>query len=193
MEPNKGVRAEYCCFLMLPRHGSPSGLHPFVSIRKRCASSLALIFVITIASTAFAQVAADAQSKVWSAQWITVPGVPERDEVILHFRKPVEISQLGEHFVVDVSADNQFIFFVNGQRVGNGPSHGNLAHWRYETYDIAPFLHRGKNLLAATVWNFGAHAAIAQMSERVGFLLHGNGASASAVDTNSSWHVERDC
>src|SRR5207302_237117 len=49
-----------------------------------------------------------------------------------------------------------------------------------------------KNLFAATVWNFGAHAAIAQMSERVGFLLHGNGASASAADTNSSWQVERD-
>ena len=126
MEPNKGVRAEYCYFLMLPRRGSPTGRHPFVSIRKRCASSLALIFVITIAPTAFAQVAADAQSKVWSAQWITVPGVPERDEVILHFRKPVEISQLGEHFVVDVSADNQFILFVNGQRVGNGPA---MATW----------------------------------------------------------------
>ncbi|MFL6437827.1 MAG: alpha-L-rhamnosidase C-terminal domain-containing protein [Terriglobales bacterium] len=161
-------------------------------MRKKCNLSLALIFAFATASAALAQVAADAHSKVWRAQWITASGVPERDEVVLNFRKIVEIPRPSEHFVVNVSADNQFIFFVNGQRVGNGPSRGDLAHWRYETYDIAPFLRLGSNLLAARVWNFGAHAAIAQMSERVGFLLHGDGDSESAADTNSSWQVERD-
>jgi len=45
----------------------------------------------------------------------------------------------------------------------------------------APLLHAGKNTLAATVWHFGTHAAIAQMSERTGFLLHGAGAAESIV------------
>src|SRR5262249_6698258 len=31
-----------------------------------------------------------------------------------------------------------------------------------------------------------------QMSERVGFLLHGHGEPESAADTNSSWQVERE-
>ena len=191
MEQIEDVRAGYRYCLMLPRHISAE-LRSFVSIYKRCAFLVAPLLAFATPSTAFAQVAADAHSKVWSAQWITAPGVPERDEVVLYFRKIVEIPQPGEHFVVDVTADNQFIFFVNGQRVGNGPSRGDLAHWRYETYDIAPFLRQGKNVLAATVWNFGTHAAIAQMSERVGFLLHGNGESESAADTNSSWQAERE-
>lgn len=179
-------------YLMPARSGSTLRLCPLLSLRKTCTVSLLLIFAVATASAVFAQVAADAQSRIWTAQWITAPGVPERDEVVLHFRKIVEIPQKGDHFVVDVSADNQFLFFVNGQRVGNGPSRGDLSHWRYETYDIAPFLRQGKNIFAATVWNFGTHAAIAQMSERVGFLLHGNGDSERAADTNSSWQVERD-
>lgn len=191
MEPHEDVRAEYSYWLTVPRCRSSARLHPFVSICKLWVFALALAVGFATASTS-AQVANDTHRRVWSTQWITAPGVPERDEVVLHFRKIVEIPQLGEHFVVDLSADNQFIFFVNGERVGNGPSRGDLAHWRYETYDIAPFLRKGKNILAATVWNFGTHAAIAQMSERVGFLLHGNGDSESAVDTNSSWQVERE-
>jgi len=179
-------------YLTLPRSSSTFRMCLFGSMRKPCTLLLFLIFPVVTASGVFAQVATDAQSRIWTAQWITAPGVPERDEVVLHFRKIVEIPQPGEHFVVDVSADNQFLFFVNGQRVGNGPSRGDLAHWRYETYDIAPLLRQGKNVLAATVWNFGTHAAIAQMSERVGFLLHGKGESESAADTNSSWQVERD-
>jgi alpha-L-rhamnosidase len=179
-------------YLMLPRGGSMFRLCPLVSMRKTYSLSLFLIFAVVAPSTVFAQTGADAHSKIWSAQWITAPGVPERDEVVLHFRKIVEIPQPTEHFVVDVSADNQFLFFVNGQRVGNGPSRGDLAHWKYETYDIAPFLRQGKNIFAAIVWNFGTHASIAQMSERVGFLLHGHGEAESAADTNSSWQVERD-
>jgi hypothetical protein len=65
-----------------------------------------------------------------------------------------------------------------------------LAHWRYETYDIAPLLRAGKNTLAAIVWNFGKHAAVAQMSDRVGFLLHGAGETERAGDTNVTWDVE---
>jgi len=88
---------------------------------------------------------------------------------------------------VNVSADNQFILYVNGRETGRGPSRADLAHWRFETYDIAPLLHAGKNTLAALVWHFGTHAAIAQMSERTGFLLHGAGDAERAADTNATW------
>jgi alpha-L-rhamnosidase len=134
----------------------------------------------------------DADKKHWKAQWITAPGVAERDNVVLHFRKVVELSSAANKFVVDVSADNQFILYVNGNEAGRGPSRADLGHWRYETYDIGPLLHVGKNILAAMVWHFGTHAAIAQMSERAGFLLHGEGEAESAADTNASWDVEQE-
>jgi len=139
-----------------------------------------------------AQVSADHPNKLWKAQWVSAPGVPQRDEVVLHFRKVIDVSELQPHFYVDVSADNQFIFQVNQRRVGSGPSRGDLAHWRYETYDLGPFLRTGKNVLAATVWNFGTRAAIAQMSNRVGFLVHGHGDAERVADTDASWDVEEE-
>jgi len=131
-----------------------------------------------------------ATEKHWSAQWITAARAGERDEAVLHFRKAIELAAVPEHFAVNVSADNQFILYVNGREAGRGPSRGDLAHWRYETYDIAPMLRAGKNTLAAIVWNFGKHAAIAQISDRTGFLLHGAGEAEGLVDTNATWEVE---
>src|SRR5690348_7769926 len=117
MEPGEDLPGGYGYCLVYPKRGSTWCLCPLVSLHRRCTLSLALIFAFATAYAAFAQVAADAHSKVWSAQWITAPDVPERDEVVLHFRKIVETPQPREHFVVHVSADNQFMFFVNGQRV----------------------------------------------------------------------------
>ncbi len=107
-----------------------------------------------------------APEKHWSAHWITAVGAGQRDEAVLHFRKTIELAGVPEHFVVHVSADNQFILYVNGREAGRGPSRGDLAHWRYETYDIAQMLHAGKNTLAAIVWNFGKHAAMERRSDR---------------------------
>ena len=137
-------------------------------------------------------VAQEPGEKRWKAQWITAAGVPERDAVVLHFRKSIDLAQAAQHFVVNVSADNQFIFYVNGKEAGRGPSRSDLGHWRYETYDIGPLLQAGRNTLAATVWHWGTHAAVAQMSERTGFLLHGAGAAESIADTNASWDVEEE-
>jgi len=128
----------------------------------------------------------------WKAQWITAAGAAERDFAVLHFRKVVELAEKPGKFVVHASADNQFILYVNGQEAGRGPSRADLAHWRYETYDIGPLLHAGRNVLAATVWHFGTHAAVAQISERTGFLLHGATEAERAADTDASWDVEEE-
>jgi hypothetical protein len=156
-------------------------------------TSLLLFLMVAFlagSSCALAQTSADHQATLWKAQWITAPDAPQRDEVVLHFRKVIELSAPPQHFYVDVSADNQFIFYVNQQRVGTGPSRSDLAHWRYETYDLGPFLRSGKNVLAATVWNFGTHAAIAQMSDRTAFLVHGQSDAERMADTNATWDVE---
>ena len=139
-----------------------------------------------------AQVAPDLLNKVWTAQWITCPDASERDPFVFHFRKVLELQQPPEHFIVHVSADNQFLLYVNQQRVGTGPARGDLAHWRFETYDLGPLLHSGRNILAATVWAFGTHSALAQISDRAGFLLQGDGATERAVNTNESWQAEQE-
>ncbi|HVO57901.1 MAG TPA: family 78 glycoside hydrolase catalytic domain [Dongiaceae bacterium] len=133
-----------------------------------------------------------AAQKPWTAQWITAPEAPERDFVVLHFRKVIELSQAPKEFRIDVSADNQFLLCVNGQEAGRGPSRDDLGHWRYETLDISAFLHSGQNFLSATVWHYGTRAAVAQISERAGFLVHGHSDAERAADTDATWEVEQE-
>lgn len=148
--------------------------------------------ILFLSLLGWAQVSTDPATPRWKAQWISAADVPQKDQAVLHFRKVIEIAAVPEHFYVDVSADNQFLFHVNQKRVGTGPSHGDLGHWRYETYDLAPFLRTGKNVLAATVWNFGTNAPIAQMTDRIGFLLHGQSPAQNAADTDATWDVEEE-
>jgi len=141
---------------------------------------------------AAAQTSSETSKQMWTAQWITSPHGPQRDVSVLHFRKVVEILQVPEHFRVHVSADNQFVLYVNQQRVGIGPAHSDLNHWKYETYDLAPFLHGGRNVLAATVWNFGVLTPLLQISDRIGFVLHGESEAGRVADTGPSWEVEEE-
>ena len=164
------------------RRGARNLLLPFVSC----------VLLLTCAIAASAQLAPEARKGMWRAQWITSAGPLQRDSVVLRFRKIVEIDRVPEHFLIRVSADNQFIFYANQQEVGRGPAHGDVAHWKYETYDLAPLLHAGRNELAATVWNFGVLSPVAQMSDRTGFLLCGETDSERIADTNASWEVEEE-
>ncbi len=141
---------------------------------------------------ASAQLPAEALKGVWHAQWITSADAPQRDAVVLHFRKVFDLSEVPQHFPVRVSADNRFILFVNQHEVGRGPAVSDLAHWKYESYDLAPLLHQGQNELAATVWNFGALSELAQISDRTGFVLAAENDAQRAVDTDATWEVEED-
>jgi len=162
------------------------------NMRTHPALSALVVLGLLFSPDALAQRPPEVMRYIWSAHWITSPDSPQRDQVVLHFRKVLELEQKPEHFVVEVSADNQFIFYVNQQWVGAGPARSDLPHWRYETYDIAPMLHPGKNVLAAVVWNFGVLTPMAQISDRTGFLLHGSTDAERIADTDETWEVEQE-
>lgn len=136
--------------------------------------------------------APDPPQRMWHAFWITHPTAPLREPIVLHFRRDLNLAALPASYIVRVSADNRFILYVNGQRVGDGPARGDLTHWRYERYDLAPYLRPGKNLIAATVWNFGVYAPIAQMSDRTAFLLESEATGEEGISTPRGWVVETD-
>ena len=128
----------------------------------------------------------------WKAQWISHPTAALKEPITLHFKKSIEVASVPAHYKVHVSADNRFVLYLNGQRVGDGPARGDLTHWRYETFDLAPMLKAGENTLAATVWNFASYAPVAQFTDRTAFLMEGYSAAEDAVNTNASWWVEEE-
>ena len=134
----------------------------------------------------------DPPQREWHASWVTHPTAPLREPIVLHFRRALDLPSAPSAYPVRVSADNRFILYVNGQRVGDGPARGDLAHWRYERFDLAPYLHTGPNLITATVWNFGVYAPIAQMSDRTAFLLESEMTGKAAISTPDGWLVEEE-
>lgn len=132
----------------------------------------------------------DAAHRVWHASWVTHPTAPLREPLVLHFRRSVNLATAPASYIVRVTADNRFLLYVNGRRVGDGPARGDLGHWRYERFDIAPYLHPGRNLVTATVWNWGIFAPLAQMSDRTAFLLESEATGAEGISTPESWQVE---
>jgi hypothetical protein len=126
--------------------------------------------------------------------------VPGDSFTVFHARRTFELSSKPARFVVHVSADNRYRLYVNGEdvaylyaNVSSGPQRSDVAHWRYETIDLAPYLRRGRNVLAALVWNWGAARPVAQFSNRTGFLLQGDSqVEAALVNTGTGWKVLRD-
>jgi hypothetical protein len=130
----------------------------------------------------------------WKASWVTHPTAPLREPIVLHFRRTLTLAAAPSSYVVRVSADNRFILYVNGHRAGDGPARGDLTHWRYERFDLAPLLKAGENLITATVWNFGVYAPVAQMTDRTAFLLEseatGDASISTSVSKSGGWMVE---
>ena len=160
--------------------------------------------------------AAIAQSDA-SQGWIShAEAGPAVRPIVLHFRRAVTLSAKPRSYPVRVTADNRFVLIVNGTRVAAGPSTGDIAHWREESIDLAPYLKRGDNVVAATVWNgvqplkapvnatpekiaaaqgaalFTNTAPLFQQSVATGFRLIGEGPAAPISSDQPGWRVKRD-
>ena len=158
----------------------------------RYLSAVAALLLSSAFLSAQNPVQPDPAQRTWHAAWVTHPTAPLREPLVLHFRRTVDLAAVPASYLVRVSADNRFILYVNGQRVGDGPARGDLTHWRYERFDLAPYLKSGQNLITATVWNFGVYAPIAQMSDRTAFLLESDATGEASISTPKGWLVEEE-
>lgn len=158
---------------------------------KRILLLLCITLMLSLLSTAQV-INPDILQKVWKAQWIQADASAPHAYGVYHFRKTIQLDAVPAHFVVHVSADNRYKLYVNGQMVSLGPARADLFHWNFETVDIAPYLKQGKNVLASLVWNFGDLRQEAQISLQTAFILQGNTAAESIVNTDNSWKCIKD-
>lgn len=130
----------------------------------------------------------DLLEKPWAARWISYPGASNNDYGIYHFRKSFNLKEIPSSMIIHVSADNRYKLFVNGNLASLGPARGDVYNWNFETVDISKFLCKGKNVLAAVVWNYGDKKPVAQMSlNKTGFILQGNSERDTIINTDNRW------
>lgn len=124
----------------------------------------------------------------WPAHWIKASDGSTNGYGVYHFRKVFELDSKPSKFVVHVSADNRYKLYINGELVSLGPARADVYNWPFETVDIAPYIKKGKNVLAAVVWNYGEHLPVAQISfYKTGFILQGDSELEQEVNTNTTW------
>ncbi len=127
----------------------------------------------------------------WNSMWITHPGIDEAAYGLIHFRNTFELDEVPETFIIHVSGDNRYRLYVNGTEAGYGPQLSDMRHWRYESYDIAPLLREGKNVVAAEVMNWGIERSYGIISFKTAFLLQGHSENETFLNTTweSDWKV----
>ncbi len=126
-------------------------------------------------------------TEVWNAAWINMPDSKPHDYGVYHFRKTFVLDEKRQQFIVHVSADNRYKLYVNDSLVSFGPAKGDLYHWNFETVDIASYLNKGKNIIAAVVWNFGEEKPVWQISYQTAFILQGDTKAEEIINTDTSW------
>ncbi len=153
---------------------------------------LLCIFLLAYMSS-FTQVNnTDSTDKLWKANWISLPGIEANEYGVYYFRKNIELNLPPESFPIHVSADNRYKLYVNEKLVSLGPARGDLLHWNYETVDLAPYLHLGKNVVAAQVWNEGEYRAEGHLSLKTAFILQGGTTESEVLNTNETWKCIQD-
>lgn len=145
------------------------------------------LFVLLLCLPAAFAINRDLLYHSWPAKWCWPAGADPYNYGVYHFRKTFELKSVPEKFLIHVTADNRYQLYVNGERVAWGPARGDLFHWRYESVDIAQWLRPGRNVLAAVVWNDGRYRAVAQISNRTGLLVQGDGEAEQVVNTPGGW------
>ncbi|HLX90592.1 MAG TPA: alpha-L-rhamnosidase N-terminal domain-containing protein, partial [Puia sp.] len=162
-----------------------------MTIKQSLLAAIAILVFYSVKSQAPSP-AARWENGFWHARWIAFSERGGNDFGVFHFRKTITLPDKPESFVINISADNRYRLFVNGISVCTGPARSDLANWNFETIDIAPFLHKGENIIAATVWNFGEYRPYSQISYQTAFIIQGNTEKEFIINTNKTWKAIQD-
>jgi alpha-L-rhamnosidase len=62
----------------------------------------------------------------------------------------------------DITVDGRYLLFVNGAQIGRGPVRCSPLAQRFDTYDLAPHLRSGRNVVAVLVHTYGVDTEVAR-------------------------------
>lgn len=122
-----------------------------------------------------------------SARWIW-PGLPNYD---LHnryalFRRTFRLDKLPRRAPAAITADQSYRLCVNGQPVCSGPARGRQESWPFDQIDLAPWLRRGRNVIAVRVHHPGC-GTFSYVSRDCAGLLFALRAGALRLVSDDAW------
>jgi alpha-L-rhamnosidase len=105
-----------------------------------------------------------------AAHWIWLDDDPLARNVLGQFRRAFTLDAPPAAAQLHISADSRYLLHVNGERIGYGPARAYHFHYEYDTYDLAPYLRAGSNVIAVEVSHWG-EGTFHQQVGRAGLLV----------------------
>ena len=131
------------------------------------------------------------QPITWQAEycWSAARGGPGL--TVRQFRLAFTLEVVPETLLIHVTADSRYKLHVNGVLLGRGPLKGTLGTYHVETYELAPHLGPGGNVLAAEVRWYGENTPMSEVHAcQPGWLVHAP--AAAHLATPGDWRVRVD-
>ena len=91
----------------------------------------------------------------WKASWIWHQDDPQKKNIYVHFRKAFQIPSRPDEAIIHITADTEYMLWVNGVDIGRGPVLSDPRWQPYDTHDIAQFLQAGENIIAVLCYYYG--------------------------------------
>lgn len=183
-------------------------------IRFLLAAFFPVLFAMIVTTSDAATATAPDPQVDWQAQWIwQAEDGPSNAWVA--FRKTVQVDEVPEKVIANISADSKYWLWINGEMVvfegsvARGPSpakpwkrvkemwelppEAKPSNTWYEEVDITPHLKPGENTIAVLVWYWGneTHKGTHIDSGKGGFLFQADIGGKKLI-SDQSWKVKAD-
>lgn len=126
------------------------------------------------------------------ARWIWPEGeVWDLTNGYAQFRKVVVLPRRPRRAPVLITADQSYRLWVNGELVSRGPARGFQEHWPCDELDLAPWLRRGRNVIAVRAHHPGRGNFQYVTRDAAGFLFSARWCGIDVV-SDKSWKMRRE-
>ncbi|MHB9036210.1 MAG: alpha-L-rhamnosidase-related protein [Armatimonadota bacterium] len=122
----------------------------------------------------------------WTAKWIRRGGEEPGRNSKWCARKEFVLPASRSNVSLNITADSRYSLWVNGCYIGHGPVRAFTNCWRYDTYDITPYVNEGVNAIAVLVEHFG-HSTFQYIDSPGGLLAQVECDGNIAVSSDSTW------
>lgn len=90
-----------------------------------------------------------------SASWMWAGAGEFLHNSYCQYRKDFDLKKVPGKAPFYITADQQYMLYVNGQYVGRGPARGYQTNWPFDEYDLAAILRQGHNWISIVGYNAG--------------------------------------
>ena len=129
-----------------------------------------------------------------NSPFIWADSVSDKRQEWVYFRKEIFINENPQKAELNLFADSRYLLKINDVSVGTGPVRFYPSRVFFDTYDLRPYLKKGKNVIALKVLSQGMHTF--QTPKSIGGLkvwgLIQDGKKNTSLDGQNGWLCRRD-